>query len=98
MERLDTNLRITTLIEEHYSLLSFDMQVCIIHDVAVGFNFLHAEPIIHRDLYSNNILRTEHLVAKISDLGLAKHIKPDEQQAGSFAGFDILKIICTCTM
>ena len=85
MERLDTNL--TTLIKEHHSLLSFDVQVCILHDVAVGLNFLHAEPIIHRDLSSNNILLTEHLVAKISDLGLAKHIKSVEQQAGSFAGF-----------
>ena len=87
MERLDTNL--TTLIKEHHSSLSFDMQVCILHDVAVGLNFLHGhkEPIIHRDLSSNNILLTEHLVAKISDLGLAKHIKSAEQQAGSFAGF-----------
>ena len=87
MERLDTNL--TILIEEHHSLLSFDMQVCILHDVAVGLNFLHGhkQPIIHRDLSSNNILLTEHLVAKISDLGLAKHIKSVEQQAGSFAGF-----------
>ena len=85
MERLDTNL--TTLIKEHHSLLSFNMQVCILRDVAVGLNFLHEEPIVHRDLSSNNILLTEHLVAKISDLGLAKHIKSAEQQAGSFAGF-----------
>ena len=85
MERLDTNL--TALIEEHHSLLSFNMQACILHDVAVGLNFLHEEPIIHRDLSSNNILLTEHLVAKISDLGLAKHIKSAEQQAGSLVGF-----------
>ena len=87
MERLDTNL--TKLIEEHHSLLSFDMQVCILHDVAVGLSFLHGhkEPIVHRDLSSNNILLTDHLVAKISDLGLAKHIKSPEQQAGSSTGF-----------
>ena len=87
MERLDTNL--TTLIKEHHSSLSFDTQVCILHDVAVGLNFLHGhkEPIIHRDLSSNNILVTEHLVAKISDLGLARHIQSVEQQTGSFAGF-----------
>ena len=87
MERLDANL--TNLIEEHHSLLSFDMQVCILHDVAVGLNFLHGhkEPIIHRDLSSNNILLTDHLVAKISDLGLAKHIKSPEQQIGSITGF-----------
>ena len=87
MECLDTNL--TKLIEEHYPLLSFDMQVCILHDVAVGLSFLHGhkEPIVHRDLSSNNILITDHLVAKISDLGLAKHIKSAEQQAGSSTGF-----------
>ena len=84
MERLDTNL-----IEKHHSLLSFDMQVCILHDVAVGLSFLHGhkEPFIHRDLSSNNILLTDHLVAKISDLGLAKHIKSAKQQTGSFTGF-----------
>ena len=87
MERLNTNL--TKLIEEHHSLLSFDMQVCILHDVAVGLSFLHGhkEPIIHRDLSSNNILLTDHLIAKISDLGLAKHIKSAEPQTGSFTGF-----------
>ena len=85
MERLDTNL--TTLIKENHSLLSLDMQVGILLDIAVGLNSLHEEPIIHRDLSSNNILVTEHLIAKISDLGLAKHIKSTEQQTGSFAGF-----------
>ena len=87
MERLDTNL--TSLIEEHHSLLSFDIQVCILHDVAVGLNFLHShkEPIVHRDLSSNNILLTDHLVAKISDLGLAKHIKSAKEQVGSSSGF-----------
>ena len=87
IERLDTNL--TALIEEHHSLLSFNMRVCILHDIAVGLNFLHdhKEPIIHRDLSSNITLLTEHLVAKISNLGLAKHIKSAEQQASSFVGF-----------
>ena len=87
MERLNTNL--TLLIKEHHSLLSFSTQVCILHDVAVGLSFLHGhkEPIVHRDLSSNNILLTDHLVAKISDLGLAKHIKSSEQQVGSYTGF-----------
>ena len=87
MERLHTNL--TTLVEKHHPFLLFETQVSILHDVAIGLNFLHSykEPIIHRDLSSNNILLTEHLVAKISDLGLAKHIKSAKQQAGSLAGF-----------
>ena len=87
MEQLNTNL--TSLIKDHHSLLLFDIQVCILHDVAVGLSFLHGhkEPIVHRDLSSNNILLTDHLVAKISDLGLAKHIKSSEQQVGSYTGF-----------
>ena len=87
MERLHTNL--TTVVEKHHCLLSFDAQVCILHDVAVGLDFLHGhtEPIVHRDLSSNNILLTENLFAKIGDLGLAKHIKSAEQEAGSSAGF-----------
>ena len=86
MELLDKNL--TNLLEEH-GVLSFDLQVSILLDIAVGLSFLHGqkEPIIHRDLSSNNILLTIHLGAKISDLGLAKHIKSPEMQIGSFAGF-----------
>ena len=86
MELLDTNL--TNLLERR-GVLPFDIQVGILHDVAVGLSFLHGQkdPIIHRDLSSNNILLTNHLVAKISDLGLAKHIKSPELQAGSAGGF-----------
>lgn len=86
MERMDSTL--TAVLNDHFPL-PFDLQVGVLHDVAVGLNFLHTntKPIIHRDLSSNNILLTAHLVAKISDLGLAKHLKSTETETGSIAAF-----------
>ena len=86
MERMHDTLSKTL---EKYAILPFDIQSNILHDVAVGLNFLHshASPIIHRDLCCNNILLTTALVAKISDLGLAKHAKSVEMEEGSTTGF-----------
>lgn len=89
MELLDRNL--TTLLDKN-DVLPFDAQVIILHDVSVGLSFLHEckDPIVHRDLSSNNILLTSHLKAKISDLGLAKHVQSPELQTGSWTGFGTL--------
>ena len=82
MERMESTL--TSVLNNHPPL-PMDLQVGILHDVAVGLNFLHSQskPIVHRDLSSNNILLTAHLVAKISDLGLAKYLQSSEIEAGS---------------
>ena len=45
-------------------------KLSIVVDVAQGLEFLHGQDIVHRDLSSNNILLTKHLVAKIADLGV----------------------------
>jgi len=86
MELLEMNL--TKLLDNH-GVIPFDAQVNILHNVAIGLSFLHGhkDPIIHRDLSSNNILLTTHLVAKISDLGLARCVKSSELQTGSMTGF-----------
>ena len=46
----------------------------VLHDVARGLSFLHGHspPIIHRDLSAKNVLLNEGMVAKISDLGMAR--------------------------
>ena len=51
----------------------------IVSDVALGLCYLHSHnpPIVHRDLSPNNILLTDHYVAKVSDLGVAKAIQAD---------------------
>ena len=71
MEFLPTNL--TSCIEQH-GILPLDTSIPILHDVALGLCYLHSRtpPIIHRDLSSNNVLLTNSMVAKISDLGVAR--------------------------
>ena len=51
-----------------------EISYSILTDVVLGLRYLHEQdpPIIHRDLSANNILLTENLTAKISDLGVAK--------------------------
>ena len=58
----------------------FHFKLSILMDTCHGLQFLHSQNIIHRDLSSNNILLTKHLVAKISDLGMAKVIPPGLQK------------------
>eukprot|EP00731_Ephydatia_muelleri_P010582 Em0005g1168a len=59
---------------EQYGIMPEEVCYSILHDVAVGMNFLHnrSPPIIHRDLTANNVLLTSSMCAKISDLGMAK--------------------------
>ena len=58
--------------------LPFKMSILV--DACQGLRFLHSKNIAHRDLSSNNVLLTKHLVAKIGDLGMAKVILGDSQR------------------
>ena len=71
MELLHSNL--TSCIEQ-YGIIPKETGFSILHDVALGLCYLHSQtpPIIHRDLSSNNILLTSNMIAKISDLGVAR--------------------------
>ena len=72
MEKMAQNL--TSFIEKFSGTIPVYLKFSIINDVALGLYYLHSQnpPIIHRDLSPNNILLTDHNVAKIGDLGVAK--------------------------
>ncbi|CAF98557.1 unnamed protein product [Tetraodon nigroviridis] len=55
-------------------LLPWELRFRIIHETAVGMNFLHCmkPPLLHLDLKPANILLDAHYHVKISDFGLAR--------------------------
>ena len=58
----------------------------ILDEVCLGLRYLHSRnpPIIHRDITPNNILLGVHLEAKITDLGVAKVVKSDNQKSMTY--------------
>jgi len=84
MELMDAN--ITKFVQKNKQNISISTKISILYDVSLGLRYLHNDfnpPFIHRDLSSNNVLLTSHLVAKISDLGMAKMIRADSKQTRS---------------
>ena len=76
MEMMYTNL--TSLIEKYETTdLPLHIKLSILVDTSQGLQYLHSQDIIHRDLSSNNILVTKHMVAKIGDFGMAKMVSPN---------------------
>ena len=59
---------------KRYGVLPGEISYSILNDVAHALTYLHQQnpPVIHRDLSANNVLLTSGLVAKVSDLGVAK--------------------------
>ena len=66
MELMDYNL--TQLMENHHNIPMY-IKLSILLDVSRGLCYLHAQnpPIIHQALYSDNILITASLQAKVGD-------------------------------
>ena len=66
MELMDCNL--TQLLEKHQNI-SMYIKLSILQDVSRGLCYLHTQnpPIVHQALYSDNILLTKGLLAKIGD-------------------------------
>ncbi|XP_065916958.1 dual specificity protein kinase shkA-like [Dysidea avara] len=77
---------VTTLVEKQENI-PFLVKLSILQDVSLGLRCLHsrATPIVHRDLTPNNILLTPYLEAKITDLGVAKAIMPNNKTTMSKA-------------
>ncbi|XP_064385453.1 serine/threonine-protein kinase dst1-like [Halichondria panicea] len=71
MEFLPTNL---TSCLERYGILPDEINFSILHDVSLGLAYLHGQTpvIVHRDLSANNVLLSTNMMAKISDLGVAR--------------------------
>ena len=76
MECMEESL--TSLVKRLLNI-SLSLKLSILLDISKGLWYLHSHemPIVHRDLSPNNILLTNQLVAKISDLGVAKVIQAD---------------------
>ena len=79
MEMMASSL--STFVSKHEKI-PVHIKYSIVHDVSLGLCYLHSHdpPIVHRDLSPNNVLLTVHHVAKISDLGVAKVIKPNSRK------------------
>lgn len=56
------------------SFFTMGLKCSVLHDVASGLAYLHerSPPILHRDLSAKNVLLDSGMVAKISDLGVAR--------------------------
>ena len=83
MEMMNTSL--TSFVNNNQSKIPIKTKLSILCDISFGLSYLHARRpvVIHRDLSSNNVMLTDHLVAKIGDLGVAKVIRADSRQTRS---------------
>ncbi|XP_062906501.1 receptor-interacting serine/threonine-protein kinase 4 [Mobula hypostoma] len=70
-------------------ILPWELRFRIIHETAVGMNFLHcmSPPLLHLDLKPANILLDAHHHVKISDFGLARWNGLSNSQDISIDGF-----------
>ena len=79
MEMMETSVK--GFLEKHeQGKVPLHFKLSILVGVAQGLEFLHGQDIIHRDLSSNNVLLTKHLVAKIADLGVAKVVEQNKMK------------------
>ncbi|CAN4126132.1 unnamed protein product [Withania somnifera] len=69
--------------------LDWFKRVNIIKGVAFALSYMHQDcspSIVHRDISSSNILLDSEYVARISDFGIAKFLKPDSSNCTVLAG------------
>lgn len=71
LEYLPFNL--AKCLEDHPQIPRF-LQISILHNIALALTYLHGHspPLFHGNLRASNILLTANMVAKITDLGIAR--------------------------
>ena len=79
MEKMQHSLRDLV---ENYDNIPLGVKLSILDEVCLGLRYLHSRnpPVVHRDLTPNNILLSCRLEAKITDLGVAKVVRSDNQK------------------
>ena len=81
MELMEYNL--TQLLENTHNIIMY-VKLSILQDVSSGLRYLHTQnpPIVHQALYSDNILITKGLTAKISDFKTGAETVSDQVLLG----------------
>ena len=86
MEQMLTSLHTLLQSVPSESLTAFftmELKCSVLHDVASGLAYLHEQekPIIHRNLTAKNLLLNSKMIAKITDLGVARNVEADGSKA-----------------
>ena len=80
MERMLTSLH-DLLAPEPLSFFTMELKRSVLHDVASGLAYLHGKSLIHRNLTAKNLLVDSKIIAKITDLGVARFSKANGTKA-----------------
>ena len=77
MELMDDSL--THYLESSAQPIPYYILVNLSHDMTLALSFLHSNGITHRDLSSNNVLLIQNIRAKLTDFGMARLGKSNDE-------------------